>query len=65
MVSIGQNDTSITFYKSDFDGEFYGKVGVMHGCAIVAKSQLIFDMAFVSPKNGKVYQTWPECADAK
>ena len=65
IAGVGQNDTSINFFKSDFDGEFYGKVGVLHGCAIVARSNLISDMAFVSPKNGKVYKTWPECAEAK
>lgn len=65
IAGIGQNDASIIFYKSDFDGEFYGKVGVLHGCVIVAKSKLISDMAFVSPKNGKVYKAWTECAETK
>lgn len=66
---IGQPDTSITFMRSSFDGDYYGSVGVMHGCVVVKPGKKTLDkdlgkafqFAFVSPKNGKVYPTWQEC----
>ena len=64
---IGQTDTGITFMKSNFDGDFYATVGVLHGCVIVKRSlknltlQNAFDYAFISPRTGKVYTTWQEC----
>ena len=59
--------------KSDFDGDFYGSVGVLHGCVVVSRglkgdssSSLsgpgsMFDYAFISPRNGKVYKDWIKC----
>lgn len=69
IAGVGQSDVAITFMKSDFDGKYYGTFGVMHGCVIVKpgksnKASLI-DLAFVSPKDGKVYPTWPECQAAQ
>lgn len=64
---IGQTDTGITFMKSDYDGDFYASVGVLHGCVIVKRNpklsdrQNAFDFAFVSPRTGKVYRTWQAC----
>lgn len=61
IAGVGKHDASIVFYKSDFYGKFYGKVGIMHGCVIITKSFDFFNIGFVSPKNGKVYQTWQAC----
>src|SRR4051794_33327679 len=59
---VGDEDAAILFLKADFEnGEYYAKVGVLHGCVIVSprvgsRPNLTFgDLAFVSPRNGKVY----------
>lgn len=61
IVGIGMPDTAIYFRKSDFDGDFYGVYGMLHDCIIIKNKKDISDLAFVSPKNGKVYKTWQEC----
>lgn len=60
---IGNPDIGVTFLKSDFDGDFYVKYGVGHGCIIVnaGMSNPIPGMIFIQPKNGKVYKTWQDC----
>ncbi|MEJ1966493.1 MAG: hypothetical protein WDO56_35125 [Gammaproteobacteria bacterium] len=58
-------DAAVTFYKVDWDGDYYATYGLLHGCVIIkpgtggAASGLSF--AFVSPINGKVYRTWEQC----
>jgi len=54
-------------------GDFYPTYGLQHGCVIIKRGSKgvvnnelfgpgsLFDFAFVSPKNGKVYKTWQEC----
>jgi hypothetical protein len=68
IVGVGQEDAAITFYKVDFDGDYYASVGVMHGCVIVKQAHPApttgLHFAFVSPKNGKVYRDWPTCGKA-
>ena len=66
IAGVGQLDAGATFMKSNFNGKYYGTFGILHGCVIVKtgmkniiKSPL--DMAFVSPKNGKVYKDWRSC----
>lgn len=67
IAGIGQPDAGIIFMKSDFDGDFYAKVGTGHGCVIVgrgkqhAASDSTVGFAFISPKNGKVYANWQDC----
>jgi hypothetical protein len=63
IVGIGMPDTSVYFMKSDFNGDFYGVYGMQHGCIIIKNKNEIFSMAFVSPRNGKIYRTWRECKD--
>ena len=63
---IGDPDTGITFMKSDFDGDFYATFGIGHGCVIVKsglnkKGRDFAGYAFISPKNGKVYNDWQDC----
>jgi len=77
IAGIGMPDTAITFMKADFDGDYYGSVGVLHGCVVVKPGKKsgtnhkddfepggFGDYAFVSPKNGKVYRNWEECKAA-
>jgi hypothetical protein len=73
IAGIGTEYTSITFLSSSFDGDFYGSVGIKHGCVIVQAGQKTIksdgsmhgQYAFVSPKNGKVYNDWIECKTAQ
>lgn len=62
---IGMPDTGVTFVRSNFSGDYYATFGLLHGCIIVkhgkASRLSILDVAFVSPKNGKVYKTWEAC----
>jgi hypothetical protein len=57
--------SGITFLRSKYEGDYFGKYGLMHGCIIIlhGKSSKLFgmDFAFVSPKSGKVYKTWEDC----
>ena len=76
IVGIGQPDTSITFMKSNFDGDFYATHGLLHRCIIIKRgakgitnNQIngpgsITDYAFISPQNGKVYTNWKDCQSA-
>ena len=62
IAGIGAPNTSITFMKSDFQGDYYGQYGLLYGwCLIVHSVKDPFSFAFISPKNGKVYKTGPEC----
>jgi len=79
IFGIGSSYASISFDKSDSDGDYYGSVGVLHGCVIVKPGKKgitnhkdagepggLSDCAFISPKNGKVYENgmWEECKAA-
>ncbi len=65
IAGIGDNDAGVTIFKSNgLDGDYYPTFGILHGCIIVKpgkKAGRIFDYAFISPKTGKVYNTWQEC----
>ena len=66
IAGIGLPDTSISFYASDYDGDYFARVGILHGCIIVVPGQsskrpLMGNHAFISPKNGKVYEDWRTC----
>ena len=67
LAGIGMPDTAIIFFASNFDGDYYGKVGILHGCVIVSPGPSSDDyylpgnLAFISPMNGKVYEDWQSC----
>ena len=61
IAGIGSPDTGVAFMKSDYHGDYYAKYGVLHGCIIVNRTSDFNSFAFISPKNGKIYKTWPEC----
>ena len=69
VAGVGSSDAGVTFMKSDFKGKYYGTFGLAHGCVVVKtgtgnKTGSIFDFAFISPRNGKVYPDWPSCQAA-
>jgi hypothetical protein len=70
IVAPGRADGSIYFYAASFEGDYFAVVGMSHGCVIVRPGLSVsearrIDLAFVSPRNGKVYRTWQECGEAK
>lgn len=66
IAGVGEPDAGITVTHADgLDADYYFTYGVGHGCVIVKHGQGKIDMAFVSPKNGRVYHTWAECGSAK
>ena len=73
IAGVGQSDAGISFFKVDWDGDYYAGVGVQHGCVVVQEGKRLLDKegtilpdyAFVSPVTGKVYGTWQECGGAR
>ena len=67
IAGVGEPYAGITMMKSDFNGDYYAGVGVLHGCIVVnmGTSNPAFSMgvdaALISPKNGKVYRKWQDC----
>ena len=64
IAGIGDPDAGIVFVRSNFDGDYYASYGLQHGCVIVRHGSAApspNDLAFVSPRNGRVYRTWQEC----
>lgn len=72
---IGQEDTGVTFMRSNAEGDFYATYGILHGCVVVKRGNKRYspepvgpdpmsDYAFISPRNGKVYRSWPQCKSA-
>jgi hypothetical protein len=76
IAGVGGPEAGVTFFKVDWDGDYYATFGVQHGCVVVKEGQqslnrlpkdgaALPEMAFVSPRTGKVYRTWPACFQAK
>ena len=70
VVGIGKADASIYFYSASSEGDYFAVMGLSHGCVIVRPGKASgqgrsLDMAFVSPRNGKVYGSWQACHGAE
>ncbi|MHB1069388.1 MAG: hypothetical protein ACYC1W_05975 [Gemmatimonadaceae bacterium] len=77
IAGVGQDDAGVTFHRVDWNQDFYPTFGIGHGCVVIKQGKARLerlakmgdlsglDMAFVSPRNGKVYDTWTECAEAR
>jgi hypothetical protein len=66
IAGVGEEMAAIAFERSSSAGDYYGKVGMMHGCVVVTpgdkhKNALLAGLAFVSPRSGRVFRTWMEC----
>jgi len=64
IAAIDTNDTGIHFLKSDEARGIYASLGAMHGCVIVNRRKGVNELpefAFISPKNGKLYESWVDC----
>ena len=67
ISGIGEATTGVNFDKSNIDGDYWASFGMLHLCVIVKPGRLsddfalYDDIAFISPKNGKVYRDWVKC----
>ena len=67
IAGVGLPDTSISFYSSKYEGDYFARVGILHGCVIIVPGESsdrfsqFGNLAFISPKNGKVYESWQSC----
>ncbi len=72
---VGESDAGITVMRTvGLAGDFYMTLGVAHGCVIVKPGKQgastnpegsgLPNLAFVAPRTGRVYESWPECQSA-
>jgi hypothetical protein len=72
---VGETDAAILINHAEgLKSDFYFKFGLLHGCVIITRGfgkqrastgQMPgLDMAFVSPRSGRVYRTWQECGQS-
>ena len=70
IAGVGLKDPSIYFYEASMKGDYFALFAPSHGCVVVKPGLALpenqrLDLAFVSPKNGRVYRTWEACAEAQ
>ncbi len=77
IAGVGQEDVAVNFFEVDPAADYYAGVVLLHGCVVVKplrpadaarvsapRSDSVATFAFVSPRNGKVFRTWPMCLSA-
>ena len=70
IAGVGLPDAGIAFDRSNKSGDYFAGFGLQHQCVIVWPGAAITgsaparatDVAFVSPRDGKVYKDWAACA---
>jgi hypothetical protein len=73
ITAVGEPDAGISFLRSNIEGEFFARTAIQHDCVIVsagvkapnAAKAAGGDLAFISPRTGRVYRTWQECETAQ
>lgn len=71
IAGVGEEDAGFTVLRTrGYEGDYYATFGIRHACVVIKPGAKpgetladVTDMAFVSPKDGKIYPTWPQCAD--
>lgn len=69
IVAVGAPDAGIEFDKVLPNSPYRAAMSIKHGCVIVesasdSNAARVPQFAFVSPRSGKVYHTWQDCAAA-
>jgi hypothetical protein len=73
ITAVGEQDAGISFIRSNIDGDFFARTAIQHQCIIVSAGMKApeaakapgADLAFISPRTGRVYRTWQECESAR
>jgi hypothetical protein len=73
IEGIGEFDVAVSFNYVSADSLYYARFASRPGCVFIQRklrksvdlSQAMSDLAYVSPRNGKVYRDWRECKDAQ
>lgn len=73
ITAVGEPDAGISFLRSNIEGDFFARTAIQHHCVIVSAGMKApnaakapgGDLAFVSPRTGRVYRTWQECETAQ
>jgi hypothetical protein len=67
IISVGADDAGIEFDRVLPNSPYRAAMSMKHGCVIVEprtekNATSLPQFAFVSPRTGKVYHTWQDCA---
>lgn len=73
ITAVGEPDAGISFLRSNIEGDFFARTAMQHHCVIVSAGVKAptaakvpgGDLAFISPRTGRVYRTWQECETAQ
>jgi hypothetical protein len=61
VAGVGGQDAAIIFERSDYEGDYHGRFGMSHKCVMVSARGSFNDIAFISPRTGRVFRRWEEC----
>jgi hypothetical protein len=72
IAAVGEPSATFTIFEADWNGDYYVSYASLHGCVVVNKGfgkrnsdePMLPEFTFVSLQTGKVYDTWPACANA-
>lgn len=64
ISGVGQEDAVVSFTKVDSAAGYVGAFAPLHGCVVVRAvtgRDSAAALAFVSPRDGRVYRVWQHC----
>jgi hypothetical protein len=64
IAGVGQEDAVISFARVDSTRGYVAGFSVLHGCVVVkpsAAGDSSAALAFISPRDGRVYRIWQQC----
>lgn len=65
IAGVGQDDAVISFARVDSAAGWVAALSVLHGCVVVRPAAAAPDsaaaLAFISPRDGRVYRVWQHC----
>lgn len=65
ITGVGQEDAVVNFQKVDSTAGYVAGFAALHGCVMIrpakARPDSLVALAFVSPRDGRVYRTWQHC----
>lgn len=64
IIGVGQDDAVVNFVKVDSAAGYVAGFAALHGCVIVKRATAgdsLAPLAFVSPRDGRVYRVWQLC----